>query len=97
MSRVAYSPAAIADIDSIWDYTADAWGVEQADLYTDRIRDACDELAAGIRLGRPVAIRDGYFKYAVGRHIVFHVRAGNGIAVIRVLHQKMDAERHLSG
>lgn len=49
MSRAVYSPAAIADIDSIWDYTAENWGVEQADRYADDIRDACDELAVGIK------------------------------------------------
>ncbi len=96
MSRVVYSPAAIADIDRIWDYTAENWGVEQADRYTDDIRDVCNELAAGNKRGRPVDIRDGYLKYAVGRHLIFFVRAVDGITVMRVLHQQMDTERRLS-
>lgn len=96
MSRVVFSPAAITDIDSIWDYTAGNWGMEQADRYTDDIRDVCNELAAGNKRGRPVDIRDGYLKYAVGRHLVFFTRAVDGIAVMRVLHQQMDTEWHLS-
>ncbi len=96
MSRVVYSPAAIADIGSIWDYTAENWDVEQADRYTDDIRDVCNELAAGNKRGRPVDIRDGYLKYAVGRHVVFFIRAVDGIAVMRVLHQQMDTEWRLS-
>ena len=95
MSRVTFSPAAIADIDGIWDYTAETWGVDQADRYTDDIRDACNDLAAGLKQGRAVSVRDGYLKYAVGKHFVFFVQAGDGIAVIRVLHQRMDTELHL--
>jgi len=95
MSQVTFSPAAIADIDAIWDYTAEMWGVDQADHYTDDIQNACDALAAGEKKGRPVDVRDGYFKHAVGKHFVFFVLARQGIAVIRVLHQQMDPELHL--
>ena len=28
MSHVTFSPAAIADIDGIWDYTAETWGLD---------------------------------------------------------------------
>lgn len=95
MSRVTYTPAAIADINNIWDYTAGRWGADRADRYTDDIRDACDGLAAGGKQGRPVEVRDGYLKYTVGRHSVFFVRATDGITIIRVLHQSMDTKRHL--
>ena len=96
MSHVIFSPAAIADIDGIWDYTAETWGSDQADLHTDDIQHACEALASGVQTGRSVDLRDGYFKYAVGKHFVFFVMADDGIAVIRVLHQQMDAGMHLS-
>ena len=95
MSRVTFSPAAIADIDGIWDYTAETWGVYQADRYTDDIRDACNGLAAGKKKGRTADVRDGYLKFSVGKHFVFFVSTGDGIAVTRVLHQQMDTDRHL--
>lgn len=95
MNRVSYSPAAVADINDIWDCTAENWGVDQADRYTDRIRDSCNGPADGKRIGSLVDIRDGYLKYAVGRHFGFFVKDGDGIAVIRVLHQSMDVEKHL--
>lgn len=95
MSRFTFSPAAITDIDRIWDYTAETLGMDQADHYTDNIRDTCGALAAGLKLGRSVDVRDGYLKYAVGKHLVFFVRTGDGIAVIRILHQQMDTELHL--
>ncbi|MFV0371348.1 MAG: type II toxin-antitoxin system RelE/ParE family toxin, partial [Azonexus sp.] len=49
MKTMAFSPAAEADIDETWDYSADKWGPDQADGYTDTIRDACCALAAGTK------------------------------------------------
>ncbi|MDG1209804.1 MAG: type II toxin-antitoxin system RelE/ParE family toxin [Paracoccaceae bacterium] len=59
MTRVTYSPATITDIDGIWDYTAETWGLDQADRYTDELRDACNDLSAGVKHGRVVDVRDG--------------------------------------
>ncbi len=95
MSDVLYTPAAIADINDIWNYTAGRWGADQADRYTDNIRDACNDLASGGNLGRPAYVRGGYLRYTIGRHSVFFVRSDDGITVVRVLHQSMDTERHL--
>jgi toxin ParE1/3/4 len=92
---LTFSPAAVADIGAIWDYTAETWGVRQADRYLDDIRSACVALAYGERVGRRVDVLDGYLKYPVGRHLIFFRQVGPGIVVIRVLHQSMDVERHL--
>jgi toxin ParE1/3/4 len=92
---LTFSPAAIADIGAIWDYTAETWGVVQADRYVDDIRSACVALADGERTGRKVDVLDGYLKFPVGRHLIFFRQAEKGIVVIRVLHQSMDVERHL--
>lgn len=92
---LTFSPAAVADIGGIWDYTAETWGMDQADRYVDDIRSACVALAGGKRAGRKVDVRDGYLKYPVGRHLIFFRQDVPGIVVIRVLHQSMDVERHL--
>jgi len=52
MSFVTFSPAAAADLDSIWDYTVEEWGVDQADRYTDDIQNTCNSLARGEKRGR---------------------------------------------
>jgi toxin ParE1/3/4 len=44
MSSVTFSPAAIADIGGIWDYTAETWGVDQADRYTGDQQSFCSTL-----------------------------------------------------
>ncbi|PWR20516.1 type II toxin-antitoxin system RelE/ParE family toxin [Zavarzinia compransoris] len=37
----------------------------------------------------------GYFKYAVGSHVIFYTRTDSGIDIVRVLHKRMDMGRHL--
>ena len=70
MKALAFTPLAIADIEAIWDYSSETWGPDQADRYTDEIRDACHALAAGWKMGRFVDIRSGYLKYTTGSHII---------------------------
>lgn len=90
------SPAAQADIDGIWDYTAQRWGEEQAARYLRGLRDVCRELADGTRSGRPVDIRPGYHRCPSGAHVLYFRTADDGqIVIIRVLHQRMDVNRHL--
>lgn len=95
MSQVHYSQAAISDIDQIWDYTFERWGVEQAERYTRELRDTCKDLAESRKSGRPVHERAGYFRYSIARHVVFFKEQGNGIVVMRILHERMDLVRHL--
>ena len=96
MTGYILSPAAQADVDGIWDYTAEKWGVDQAESYTQDIGDACRELAVGSRSSRPVDIRSGYRKALVGLHVLFFKTEDTGrIVIMRVLHQSMDAGRHM--
>ncbi|MBM3952739.1 MAG: type II toxin-antitoxin system RelE/ParE family toxin [Rhodospirillales bacterium] len=89
------SPRAEIDLEEIWLYTFKNWSLEQADRYHNGIVDMFDDLAAGRKTGRPVDVRDGYFKHPVGAHIVFYRLSESGLVVVRVLHQRMDVNRHL--
>lgn len=95
MKALALSPAAEADIDQIWDYTAEIWGADQADAYTDRIRTACVRLASGVLRGRPVDVRAGYLKQSIGSHVIYFRDKKDRIEVLRILHQKQDVSRNL--
>ncbi|BAO84626.1 MULTISPECIES: type II toxin-antitoxin system RelE/ParE family toxin [Comamonadaceae] len=95
MKAVAFSPAAQADIGEIWDYSADRWGPDQADNYIDAIRDACYALARGTKHGRPAEVLPDFQKYLCGSHVVYFLNYPDHLDVIRVLHQRQDAERHL--
>ena len=95
MKPLAFSPAAEADIDGIWDYSAQTWGPDQADRYTDEIRDASLALAHDRKQGRPVDVRPGYLRLSTGSHVIYYRNQGDRLDVIRVLHNRMDADRHL--
>lgn len=95
MKAIAFSPVAEADISEIWDYTADRWGVDQADSYTNAILDACYALAQGTKHGCPAEVLPNFQKYLCGSHVVYFLDYADHLAVIRILHQMQDAERHL--
>lgn len=89
------SPLAEQDLADIWVYTFDKWSPEQADSYHAEIVDAFEGLLSGEKIGRTVDIRDSYLKYAVGSHMIYYRKTDNGIDIMRILHQRMDAARHL--
>jgi toxin ParE1/3/4 len=90
-----FSRRAKVDISGIWQYTADHWGMEQAGLYLELVDAAIDAIDGDPKLGRPCNdIRRGYRKYLVGSHVVFYRMKDREVFVVRVLHQRMDPERH---
>ncbi|MCW6506660.1 type II toxin-antitoxin system RelE/ParE family toxin [Lichenifustis flavocetrariae] len=89
------SPLARTDLEHIWVHTFKNWSAEQADRYHQSIIAAIEGLLRGESVGRPVDIRAGYFKYAVGAHFVFFTLSDTSLDVIRILHQQMDVSRHL--
>ncbi|MFD4369950.1 type II toxin-antitoxin system RelE/ParE family toxin [Rhodococcus sp. NPDC058521] len=93
MSRYLLSPAAQADLEHIWDYTADRWDVDQAEEYLR----AVDRAAANPRVCRACdEVRTGYRMLAAGSHTLYYRLTAEGVVdVVRVLHQRMDADRHL--
>ncbi|MBR0556665.1 type II toxin-antitoxin system RelE/ParE family toxin [Ciceribacter sp. L1K23] len=97
MKALALSPAAEADLNEIWDYSAAAWGVDRADRYIDDIRDGCERLCFGTIRGRPADIRTGYLKHAVGSHMIYFRSSSDRVEIIRILHQRQDANRNLAG
>jgi toxin ParE1/3/4 len=90
------APAAARDLEGIWLYTLEQWGIDQAHRYTDDLAAAFEDLAQNPQRGTSCDnIRKGYRRSRVGRHFVYFRVTDYGIAVIRVLHDRMDAPRHL--
>ena len=90
------APAATRDLEGIWHYTLNEWGIEQAHRYTDELTSAFDQLASNPQFGIACDyIRKGYRRSRVGRHAIYFRITGYGIAVIRVLHDRMDAPQRL--
>jgi toxin ParE1/3/4 len=97
MSRFVLSPRAQSDLDGIWDYTEEHWGAGQAEAYTRSIAQAIETVEESPRRGKACDhIREGYRQYPAGSHIVFYRLVDGGIDVVRILHRRMDFERHFN-
>lgn len=90
------TPRARADLDEIWDYTADRWGLDQAETYTRQLWKNIAIVADRPSLGRECTeVRRGYRMYPTGSHVLFYRHTTLGIDVVRILHERMDYERHI--
>jgi toxin ParE1/3/4 len=88
------TPRARADLDEIWNCTAERWSVAQAERYLREVQRGIKAVKPG--LGRCCdELRAGYYKIPVGSHIVFYRRTQTKIQIVRVLHQSMEVDRHL--
>lgn len=96
MAEYRLSPTAQSDLNEIFDYTVQQWGLKQAERYTQTIADICNKLAgAPMQSQNGAHIRAGYRYRSVGRHTLWFRVENYGIAIIRILHARMDAPRHL--
>ncbi len=94
--RLNLSPRSKRDLDGIWDFSNERWGAKRANRYIDDIRIKMEKVAEKPELGRKCDdICPGYFGIPSGSHMIFYRRAGSGIRILRVLHQRMDSKRHL--
>lgn len=79
------SPKSKRDIEAIWEYTNERWGVAQADQYIDIVRNALSGTAENPALGQSRdEIHPGYFKIPSGSHMIFYRRSGVGIRILRI-------------
>lgn len=96
MTRYVLSPRARADIEEIWKYTVKRWNLEQAERYIRMIQAEIERVASDPSRGRPChEIREGYRKSPAGSHTLFYRVTDRGVDIVRILHQRMDFERHL--
>ncbi len=98
MAKIRLSRKAIADLDGIWDYTAQTWSEDQAVVYYRQIYTAIQGLdIIPMFLERTYDIvKPGVLGYKVGHHVFFYKKNKDGtISVDRILHEKMDYQRHL--
>jgi toxin ParE1/3/4 len=71
-------------------------GLEQAIRYPDELIAGFEKFAEHPRLGQGIDhIRKGYRRAWVERHVIYYKTRKFGIAVIRILHNRMLPIRHL--
>jgi toxin ParE1/3/4 len=87
---------AVADLEAIWVYTVEQWGIEQAERYLKSVFACFEDLAANPHLGRQRdEVKAGYRSFPQGRHVVFYLVVPAGIEVIGIVHQSADVDSHL--
>lgn len=96
MAEYRLTPAAERDLEGIWAYSYHRWGAERANRYIDTLIKSFAELAQSPKLAPACDyVRPGYRHRVVERHVVYFRTTPYGIAIIRILHDRMDAQRHL--
>ena len=94
--RLELSRLAQADLDDIRSFSLDQFGAGRAIAYLDAIEQAFRRILSFPESGAPhPALRPGMRSLACQRHRIFYAIDGETIRIVRILHQAMDAERHL--
>lgn len=85
-----------ADLERIWFYTLQEWGIEQADTYIGSLIARFAWLAENPRAGKPRDdVKPGYYSFPEGMHIVFYEIGEEGVDIIGIPHQNMDTTHYL--
>jgi len=85
-----------ADLESIWLYTCEEWGAAQADTYLESLIQRFEWLVENPALGKPRDdIKQGYFCFPEGMHLIFYILKNNHVEIIGIPHQRMDIIEYL--
>jgi toxin ParE1/3/4 len=96
MLAIRLSPLAQADLDGILTYTVAQWDEAEAQSYLMWLDATMKLLAENPRIGSAIDdIRKGYFKFPATSHLLIYRLMPDAIEFMRVLHRRMDVERHV--
>ena len=97
MANYAYSKLADKDLEDISYYTTLYFGEGQARAYHASIDQSAMTIANFPSIGRPYTSQKGklFQKFNVGEYSLFYQPNEEGGFIVRVLHCKMDFDRHL--
>ena len=97
MSKYTLSQQAAKDLANIFRYTSKNFSVQQAESYLLALEQSFLNVAAEPNLAHKVAdIRQGYYRYLCRKHAIYFNIRENDIFIVRVLHQQMKYELHLT-
>jgi len=83
------------DLESIWLYSYQEWGSEQADKYIRSLLSRFTWLSENPQLGKQRAeIKPDYYCFPEGMHLIFYKITQDGIDIIGIPHQSMDFIAH---
>ena len=98
MAKVILRQKAINDLNNIWEYSFEKWSENQAYKYYETIKLACKRIGDNPDIGKEYAeIKRNLLGLKSGKHIIFyHLISENTVAVIRILHVRMDLKNRIN-
>ena len=97
MAGYRLTPKAADDLDGIYEYTITNFGLGQARDYLNGPHRRFGDLAERPALGRGAdRLAPELRRYPYRSHVVFYMLENEGVLIVRVLHESMDAPRHLA-
>ncbi len=96
---IKISKPAELDLKNIASYTLSNWGESQKKTYLDLFKNffinlSHDEANVALIKSRE-DIDVGLFSFQIKKHVVYFRTTENEVLILRVLHSRMDPERHL--
>jgi len=83
------------DLEDIWLYTTEEWGIEQADEYIRMLLSRFSWISTNPLLGKKRDdIKPDYYCFPEGKHLIFYKITPSGIDIIGIPHQSMDILAH---
>ena len=96
MKKVILSEAADVDLEDIFDYTLDEFGVDQAVSYVSGFDDVFDTISENPEIGRErKEIREELRSLTKDKHIIFYRTLNDHVRIVRILHGSRDLPRFL--
>ena len=98
MPNFIFTDRAEADLADIIDFTLENWGVEKAHKYIDGLEELVQMIADNPDIGINLEnLIEGVFCFPYESHLLYYLKqTTDRVAIIRVLHQCMEPENHIS-
>ena len=96
MLKLFIKPEAENDLEKIYLFSIENWGLRQAEKYQDDLFEGMQLISKTPKLGKvyPFSIQE-YRKYHVNRHLIFYRIDSKKCEIIRILHDSMDLRKAL--
>ena len=84
------------DIEKMYEYGIETFGLKQAQDYFFQVHDLFQDLADNSHIGRDVSEYKPYLKrFNFKAHSIFYISTDTGVLIVRVLGKRMDFGQHL--
>ena len=96
-AELRLTPAALTDLDTIWEQTVARWSVEQAEAYILQLNESFRLLGDFPEMVRERAeISPPIRLYPSGRHLILYRLEAGALVILRVVHQRQNWPAWLS-